>query len=235
MWYNILHMALTIALRQGGQVGLDKTPDNCPICHLAITPIEQSLAFESEVNRSRFVDRVLQCPSAKCQRIFVARYVRRGSSVFELESCFPVELVSATQSETISSISPDFCRIHEQASKAEQYGLVLIAGPGFRKSLEFLIKDYIISQFTEDDPAKKAAHKTTVEKQQLASCIAEYIKSDQIKEISKRAAWLGNDETHYVRKWEGKDLQDLKKLISLTLHWIEAEKLTADIIKDMPE
>ena len=112
---------------------------------------------------------------------------------------------------------------------------MLVAGPGYRKALEFLIKDYIISQFTEEDAGKRAAHKTAVERQQLASCISEYIKSDQIKEISRRAAWLGNDETHYVRKWEGKVLQDLKKLISLTLHWIEAEKLTADIIKDVPE
>jgi hypothetical protein len=228
-------MALTIALRQGGHVDLDETPDKCPICHLAITPIEQSPATTGDVNGWRFVDRVLQCPSAKCQRLFIAQYVRRAGSIFELESCFPVELVSATQSETISAISPDFCKIHEQASKAEQYGLVLIAGPGFRKSLEFLIKDYIISQFTEEDPDKKAAHKAAIEKQQLAACIKAHVKSEQIKEISKRAAWLGNDETHYVRKWEGKDLQDLKKLISLTLHWIEAEKLTADIIKDMPE
>jgi hypothetical protein len=149
--------------------------------------------------------------------------------------CVPVELISHPESETISVISPDFCKIYEQADKAERHGLVLVAGPGYRKALEFLIKDYIISQFTEEDADKKAAHKTRVEKQQLGPCIQEYIKSEQIKEISKRAAWLGNDETHYIRKWEGKDLEDLKKLISLTLHWIEIEKLTADVIKDMPE
>jgi hypothetical protein len=61
------------------------------------------------------------------------------------------------------------------------------------------------------------------------------VKSEQIKEIAKRAAWLGNDETHYVRKWEDKDLKDLKKLISLTLHWIEVETLTLEVIADMPE
>ncbi len=53
-----------------------------------------------------------------------------------------------------------------------------------------------------------------------------------LREIAKRAAWLGNDETHYVRKWEGKDLEDLKRLISLTIHWIEMEKLTADVMAD---
>lgn len=64
--------------------------------------------------------------------------------------------------------------------------------------------------------------------------VANYINSDQIREIAKRATWLGNDETHYVRKWEDKDLNDLKKLITLTIHWIEMEKLTAEVVQDMP-
>jgi hypothetical protein len=36
---------------------------------------------------------------------------------------------------------------------------------------------------------------------------------------------LGNDELHYVRKWENKDINDLKKLIDATLHYISLEKL----------
>jgi len=77
--------------------------------------------------------------------------------------------------------------------------------------------------------------KPPLKKTQLGTCIATHIKSEQIKGIAKRAAWLGNDETHYVRKWEGKDLQDLKKLIRLSLHWIEMETLTGEVIADMPE
>jgi hypothetical protein len=33
----------------------------------------------------------------------------------------------------------------------------------------------------------------------------------------------------------GKDLQDLKKLIDLTVHWIEMEETTREIMTDMPE
>jgi hypothetical protein len=146
-----------------------------------------------------------------------------------------LELKSLAQTETISKISPDFCVIYDQAQKAEQYKLLLVAGPGYRKALEFLVKDYIIGQLKEPDPQKLAAEKAAVEKTLLGTCIKNYIKSDQIKEIAKRAAWLGNDETHYVRKWEDKDLNDLKKLISLTLHWIEVETLTLEVIANMPE
>jgi hypothetical protein len=224
------------------QVMLDRTPDTCPICHVAITPSDFGAVSQCTINDRLWVERVLFCPNEKCEHVFIARYVHSGQAgplnpnqQFTLHSCVPSELVRKRQSENISRISPDFCNIYAEADKAEQYQLTLIAGPGYRKALEFLIKDYVISQNPETDPDKKAAHKDLVERQQLAACIKEHIKSEQIKEISKRAAWLGNDETHYIRKWEDKDLKDLKKLIALAMHWIEMETLTAEVISDMPE
>jgi hypothetical protein len=229
-------MTLVINIR-GGQdrVAVDKAPDNCPICHLAIVPIDLAVAIQCNLNGFPCVERILQCPNEKCQHLFIAQYIRIQKAHFELRSCVPLELISSPQSKTISAISPDFYNIYEQADKAERRGLVLVAGPGYRKALEFLIKDYIISQFTEEDADKKAAHIAAVEKQPLGPCIQQYVMDGRIMEISKRAVWLGNDETHYVRKWEGKDLEDLKRLISITLHWVEMEKHTAEIIKDMPE
>jgi hypothetical protein len=223
----------------GSNVNVDVSPDKCPMCHFSINALDLNIASQS-VNGDGWpiVDRIFQCPNGKCQRFFIARYSRtklQGQGHFELQSCVPFEFAAEAQTDTITKISADFCAIYAQAYKVEQHSLPLIAGPGYRKALEFLIKDYIISQFTEEDPEKKAAHKAAVEKMLLGACIAKYVKSEQIKEISKRAAWLGNDETHYVRKWEDKDLNDLKKLITLTLHWIEIEKLTADVIADMPE
>lgn len=43
--------------------------------------------------------------------------------------------------------------------------------------------------------------------------------------------WLGNDETHYVRKWEASDISDLKMLIDLTAHWMTSELLTERYLK----
>lgn len=215
---------------QGSSHQGDKTPDSCPLCHFSITPIDWTIG----VVTGQFMERVLQCPNAACQHLFLARYYFNGSH-FDLKNCVPAEIRPPSKSETIKRISDDFCKIYDESYKAEAQGLKLVAGPGYRKALEFLIKDYVISQCPETEQEKVAAHKTDVEKMQLGPCIANYVKSEQIKEIAKRAAWLGNDETHYVRKWESKDLDDLKKLISLTIHWIEIEKLTADVIQDMPE
>ena len=98
---------------------------------------------------------------------------------------------------------------------------------GYRKALEFLIKDYAI--------LKHADKKEIIEKSQLSKVIADYVNDVNIKSVSKRAVWLGNDETHYVRKWEGKNLTDMKRLIDLTVHWIEMEKLTATFEENMPD
>lgn len=146
---------------------------------------------------------------------------------FDWKCSVPAELVTTSHSRTIKETSPDFCEIYAQAEKAEQHGLNLVAGPGYRKALEFLMKDYACILRPDE--------KATIEKMLLGNCISEFIESDQIKAIAKRATWIGNDETHYVRKWADKDLNDLKNLILLTLHWIEIERLTKDIVNGMPE
>jgi hypothetical protein len=102
-----------------------------------------------------------------------------------------------------------------------------VCGCGYRKALEFLIKDYIIFRDT--------SKKEEVEKMLLGKCIEVHVDHATIKNVAKRAAWLGNDETHYVRKWIDKNIDDLKTLIDLTVHWIETEQLTEKMISSMPE
>ncbi len=220
------------------QTFIDVIPDKCPLCHVAVTPIDLGTAvLFQRGGEFPCLERLFRCPNRTCTRLFIARYFRNqpNNARYYFETCVPVEPRSVGQSATISRVSPDFCAIYEEAFKAEQCGLLLVAGPGYRKALEFLIKDYIIGRLTETDAEKLALEKAKAEKTLLGTCIKDYVKSEQIKEIAKRAAWLGNDETHYVRKWEDKDLKDLKKLISLTLHWIEVETLTLEVIADMPE
>jgi hypothetical protein len=104
--------------------------------------------------------------------------------------------------------------------------LLQVCGPGYRKSLEFLIKDYV----AELNPAEA----DRIKEMWLSQCIEKYVTDANIRETAKRAVCLSNDETHYVRTWEDKDLQDMKKLIGLTTHWIEAQKLTEELLQSMP-
>jgi hypothetical protein len=141
----------------------------------------------------------------------------------------PIEPRNFAQPPELQKISPDFCAIYDEAHKAEQLGLSLICGPGYRKSLEFLIKDYLISLQTEDESKRDIAHSP------LMGVINKYVSDKRMLTTAQRATWLGNDETHYVRKWEDKELQDMKNLIKLTCYWIQSEHLTSEAVANMPE
>jgi hypothetical protein len=65
--------------------------------------------------------------------------------------------------------------------------------------------------------------------------INDYVNESRIKSTARRVVWLGNDETHYYRTWEDKDIKDMKILIDLTLHWIESEELTRKYEEDMTD
>jgi hypothetical protein len=193
--------------RNHRQVTIDKHPDNCPICHAALVPIAISDAFFADAEGGRQVEIAFQCPNQKCQRLFVAGYRQRLSATYDLIYTAPIVPQEMTFAPEIKAISPVFCEIYAQAHKAEQLQLTLICGAGYRKALEFVVKDYVVSSHTADAEKIKAMP--------LGQCIATYVGSDKVKAVASRAAWLGNDETHYSRKWEDKDLQDLKRLISL--------------------
>ena len=57
-------------------------------------------------------------------------------------------------------------------------------------------------------------------------CSQQSVDNPNLKSCAARAAWLGNDEAHCVRKCEDKDLADRKRLLGLTRHWISMQFLT---------
>lgn len=218
---------------EGGrkEVHIERYPDTCPLCHYGIEPRYQGLAYLSEGLDGR-LELIFQCPRRKCLAFFISRYFQTpglaGSGYFyRYRGSFPAEPLTQEFSKHITEISPMFCEIFNQSQNAERRGWKLIAGPGYRKALEFLVKDYLCRL--------RSADADKIKSMQLGSCIEEFVDNDKVKEVARRAAWLGNDETHYVRKWEDKDLEDLKKLIELTVHWIEMEEMTRSVLKEMPE
>ena len=54
----------------------------------------------------------------------------------------------------------------------------------------------------------------------LAQCITNYIDDKKIQKLAKVSIWLGNDETHYIKKFEDKDINDLKRFIDTTVYFI---------------
>lgn len=137
----------------------------------------------------------------------------------------PVAPKTADFSEEISNLSPTFVAIYNQALAADSESLDHLVGIGLRKALEFLIKDFAVDQ----NPDKEES----IRKMTLANCIKTYANDPNIQSCATRAAWLGNDETHYTRKWIDKDINDLRLLIRLTVNWIENVLLTAKYSQEM--
>lgn len=119
--------------------------------------------------------------------------------------------------EEIKTLSSRFVEIYNQSLQAENLGLSELAGMGYRKSLEVLVKDYIIRMNPESADLIKSPKYT------LKKCIDSYIHDPRIKNSSLAAAFIGNDETHYTRMHENKDVQNLKKYISVIVTYIQLE------------
>ena len=177
---------------------------------------------------------LLRCPNDECNKIFIAYYRpastvefnNTGNEFFFAGRSLPWKFEKRKFSPEIEIISQNFCHLYNQALEAEIRRLLNICGAGYRKAVEFLIKDYLIK--------KKKIKKIDIQDKWLSKCISEDIDDTNIQACAKRAVWLGNDETHYYRKWKQMDLDDLKNLIEVTIRWIETDTITKKYKKRMP-
>jgi hypothetical protein len=214
---------------EGYHIRADKEPDTCPRCHRSIHP---KLIVASIIVKQGITQAIFKCTHHSCEEVFIANYAtpspRNGAiNPGSFLSTAPKSALPSNFPEAIVECSPTFVQIYDQAIAAESNDLDQIVGIGMRKALEFLIKDYVCLE----NPDKTEAIKKTL----LGKCIDEYILDSNVKACAKRATWLGNDETHYVRKWTDQDINDLKRLIKLTVNWIDNALTTKKYLSAMPD
>ena len=207
-FFSILEIkvpAVTVITNKNSTISyeVDIFPDYCPNCFRGINP---KFLFGFNNEDSGYLHLTFMCPILSCNKDFIGNYNDIYQGIYSLQKLLLGRMETKVFSEAIINLSPDFNIIYAQGEIAEDSDLTEICGVGYRKALEFLIKDYIIS--------KKPDKKEDVEKLMLGKCINEHIENQKLKDIAKRATWLGNDETHYVRKWQGKNITDLKLLLS---------------------
>lgn len=199
-------------------------PTQCPNCSVAYSdePLTsycvKSEDFYGDVEFNAYA--LYFCPH--CDRIFLVHYhifdvaYSYGHNLPGYIACiYPTPTGETDFTDRIKAISPKFIDIYHQSEKAENDGLTEICGMGYRKSLEFLIKDYAIA-FNRDKEADIA-------KSFLSPCINEYIDNKRIKSLATASAWIGNDETHYTRKHEDYNIEHLKLFISAVVSYIDSE------------
>ena len=189
----------------------------CPRCKSFISPIFLFSAFKRYRIDSASLAKIgcfLFCP--KCEHVFIGTYAslyKLGKyEMASLKSVEPTPPSAQSFDDKIRNLSPRFVEIYNQSLAAESYKLHEICGLGYRKSLEFLVKDFSI-HFNPCDADKIRA-------MSLSSCVHQYLNDPSVNSLVEKAMWLGNDEAHYVRKHTDRDTNDLKTFITAATHFI---------------
>lgn len=191
-------------------------PSYCPHCGKSMSP--HILQGHSEFNiteTSRRVGIFLQCTIETCRKFFALEY-KYYNAVYNLLSYSYRPPIKISLPENIEKVSPQFVEIYTQATQAESEKLDQIAGVGYRKATEFLIKDYAIRNNSPDEDKIKSMF--------LGVVINEYLNDfPKLQSLAKASTWIGNDETHYVRRHEDKDINDMKAFILSAAQFIAAD------------
>lgn len=204
----------------------------CPYCKCKVSPVFKYGLLTDE----RFLVTCPECESqfflATTHTLFTS-YLDRFEVKFAQDNEWSVVTPPKERVETklipdiVNTISPCFGSIYNEAYAARQLGYTQICGGGYRKALEFLIKDY--ATFLHPDKEKEIA------KMELGNCIKKYVDNPSIQIYSNRASWLGNDELHYRRVWENKDIFDLEALIEASILAIKIEEERKKLEIEMPK
>lgn len=190
-------------------------PAVCPRCnHGSVPTLLASVECTEKIGDiTTEIANIYFCPV--CENYFFATQYypnsENNASILELHPNFYKE---QTFPDEIKELSPNFVNIYNQAHRAESYNLIDICGAGYRKSLEFLVKDFAISNNPND--------KEKIIKLPLAKCIQNYL-SENLSSLATAAVWLGNDATHYERKHIDYGINEMKNFINAAISYIDCE------------
>lgn len=190
----------------------------CPFCKKD-TPAHE-IGFHQEANLKFIIARCLLCNEI----LFIKQESKFDEKMgiyfdnYDL-SVYPLPIEEKIFSEEIQSISLNFQNLYNEALKSEQYKLKNICGLAYRRAVEFLIRDFACYL----NPEKRDE---ILNDNNFSNVICNRIPNKacfyDIKEISKRAWWIGSDYAHYNKKYEENDIEDIKKMIDIIVSNIEA-------------
>lgn len=195
-------------------------PIVCPHCSSALQPIitdYRLLVYDDCADRLLVISYKGNC----CFKSFYAtyEYSKRNAKLLDV---FP-HLKPTVLPKNIIDLSPRFASLYEQSYTAEQNGHVELAGSGYRNAIEVLIKDFAIKKLN--------APSDEVCGIKLYDAIGKYLKEVNIDTSAADVVRvLGNDYTHYERKYDDIDFIVVKKYLEIFLQQIETKLLLMEPI-----
>jgi len=128
---------------QQAEVPIEK---NCPMCHKAGKPEFANGCMVRSFNEGEKPQIFTVWYCTNCNRYYVSLYhmkVNLGNVEKDILYPYPTEINENSIPQDIKDMYPDFTQIYSEACECERNNLMHIAGTGYRKALEFLVKDYL--------------------------------------------------------------------------------------------
>ncbi len=206
---------------QGNKIQVQNVPHTCPHCHREVGMTLTGIINGPIENGVQVLLLGFQCPS--CHELTIGRYYAGAGSLTPTYAfsnkpyVYPEpEFRGTIFSEEIYDKFLRFTLVYNQSEKAEHYDCKDIAGAGYRKAAEILVRDFACLIYPEK---KESILNTSNAKNVVFNFLKEYTLMCQLAEASFE---LGNDEAHYKKTYQDKGLKDLKEFIKATVAQIEA-------------
>lgn len=192
-----------------GRVFKLELPSKCIHCGRIMTPDVEASTDDKNLKAAL----LLKC--TYCGKYFVAAYELISPEHFHLIEYSYSAIIDYDLPIELEEFSPTGVEIYKQALKAEYYNLDQISGIGFRKALEYFIKDFLVNERNKTEYTERAIP--------LMQAIKE-LNFDKMINLATAATWIGNDETHYLKKYSKSEVDNMKKFIKALAFYLSAER-----------
>ena len=189
-------------------------PRFCPICR---TP-QEGTRLDSKLFRTeeRKFYGVVAYTCNCCGKKYLVNYNLDANAKTATFGAFYPTFTATYENDVLAEFSPRFIELYNQALRAEFAGDIDLAATGYRHALECMVKDYAIKRLEKDHDE--------VCRKSLCQAIGEYFDSDMVK-TADVVRILGNDYTHYERRYPDLDFEVLKKYMEIVIRLVETKEL----------
>lgn len=188
-------------------------PVECPHCGAYATP---QIVAQSNLSYCDMKIWLFIFHNDCCDKQSFALY-KKQSGTGEFLGILPAIHKIPQLPKSLKKISSRFVELYQQSFDAEQNSYFELAGSGYRNAIEVLIKDFAIQELKVSE--KNVCKKT------LSQAIEAYLPNINASISADVMRVLGNDYTHYERKYENVDFQILKRYLQIFINSIDCEYL----------
>jgi hypothetical protein len=193
-----------------------RKPQTCPHCgintdSLFVSSIQRT--YEERAAAGQLIIFAWRCTA--CAKLYASFHNLKNGACSYLDM-FP-KINSSFEDKQIERVSPRFIEMYNQALRAEDNNDYNLAAVDMRSALEILIKDFAIVCLNED--------RDTVINLKLFDAISKYFYNKDVLKVADVIRILGNDHTHYERKYPECDYELLKSYMDIFIGQIRTQIL----------